>query len=103
MSNTSEANIILVGPVTPHPNADKLELTQVGGYQMVVGKGQFKEGDLAVFVQPDCVVPQTEPFRFIWGSYAEADPNMEPKPSSCQSPGVVSSLVASARNGARVC
>lgn len=73
MSNTSEANIILVGPVTPHPNADKLELTQVGGYQMVVGKGQFKEGDLAVFVQPDCVVPQTEPFKFIWQDHVGLD------------------------------
>ncbi len=73
MSNTSEANIILVGPVTPHPNADKLELTQVGGYQMVVGKGQFKEGDIAVFVQPDCVVPQTEPFKFIWQDHVGLD------------------------------
>lgn len=73
MSNTSEANIILVGPVTPHPNADKLELTLVGGYQMVIGKGQFKEGDLAVFIQPDCVVPQTEPFKFIWGDHVGLD------------------------------
>lgn len=75
MSNTSEANIVKIGPVTAHPNADKLELTQVGGYQMVIGKEQFKEGDLAVFIQPDCVVPQTEPFRFIWGYYAENDPS----------------------------
>ena len=73
MSNMSEANIIKIGPVTAHPNADKLELTQVGGYQMVVGKGQFKEGDLAVFVQPDCVVPQTEPFKFIWQDHVGLD------------------------------
>ncbi len=73
MSNTSEANIVKIGPVTAHPNADKLELTQVGGYQMVIGKGQFKEGDLAVFVQPDCVVPQTEPFKFIWQDHVGID------------------------------
>lgn len=72
MSNTSEVNVVKIGPITPHPNADKLDLTMVGGYQMVIGKDQFKEGDLAVFIQPDCVVPQTEPFRFIWGSYAES-------------------------------
>ncbi len=75
MSNTSEVNVVRIAEVTPHPNADKLELTLVGGYQMVIGKGQFKEGDLAVFIQPDSVVPQTEPFRFIWGSYAETDPD----------------------------
>lgn len=73
MSNTSEANIIRVGTILPHPNADKLELTMVGGYQMVVGKGQFKEGDLAVFVQPDCVVPQTDPFKFIWADHVGID------------------------------
>lgn len=73
MSNTSEANIIRVGPVNPHPNVDKLELTQVGGYQMVIGKGQFTEGDLAVFIQSDNVVPQTEPFKFIWQDHVGVD------------------------------
>jgi hypothetical protein len=73
MSNTSEANVIVVGPILSHPNADKLELTMVGGYQMVIGKGQFKEGDLAVFVQPDCVVPQTDPFKFIWQDHVGLD------------------------------
>jgi len=59
MSNTSEVNVVKIEEVTPHPNADKLELTMVGGYQMVIGKGQFKTGDLAVFIQSDCVVPYT--------------------------------------------
>jgi hypothetical protein len=67
MSDTHEANIVRVGPILPHPNADKLELTMVGGYQVVIGKGNFKEGDLAVYIQPDSVVPQTEAFKFIWG------------------------------------
>lgn len=69
MSNTHEANVVRVGPILPHPNADKLEITMVGGYQVVIGKGNFKEGDLAVYVQPDSVVPQTKPFEFIWGQY----------------------------------
>lgn len=63
MSNTSEVNVVRVGPVTTHPNADKLELTMVGGYQMVIGKDQFKEGDLAVFIQPDSVVPGAKHLR----------------------------------------
>jgi hypothetical protein len=31
-------------------------------------KDADKVGDLAVYVQPDSVVPTTEPFRFIWES-----------------------------------
>jgi len=73
MSNTHEANIIRVGPILPHPNADKLELTMVSGYQVVIGKGSFVEGDLAIYIQPDSVVPQTEPFKFIWQKHVGID------------------------------
>jgi hypothetical protein len=45
----------------------------VGGYQIVTGKGNFKEGDLAVYIQPDSVVPQTEPFKFIWADHVGID------------------------------
>lgn len=43
--------------VYPHPNADKLELVQVMGYQCVVFKDKYKAGDLIVFVKPDNVLP----------------------------------------------
>ena len=71
--DTHRAIVYRIGEVRPHPNADKLELTYLGGYQMVVGKGQYKLGDLAVFIQPDSVVPQTEPFKFIWEGYVGID------------------------------
>lgn len=61
-----QANIVCIGEILPHPNADKLEITKVEGYQIVVGKGNFKTGDLAVYIQPDSIVPQTVPFQFIW-------------------------------------
>ena len=67
------ANVVRVGEILPHPNADKLELTHVEGYQIVVGKGNFKTGDLAVYIQPDSVVPQTEPFKFIWQDHIGID------------------------------
>jgi len=73
MSDTHEANIVRIGAILPHPNADKLEITMVGGYQVVIGKGSFKEGDLAVYIQPDSVVPQTEPFKFIWQEHVGID------------------------------
>ena len=46
--------------VLPHPNADKLELAQIGGeggYISIVGKGQFWPGDLAIYIPPDSVLP----------------------------------------------
>jgi hypothetical protein len=63
------ANLIRVGDILPHTNADTLELILIEGYQVVVKKGEFKTGDLAVYIQPDSVVPVTEPFRFIWEPY----------------------------------
>jgi len=80
MSDTHEVKVVRVGGILPHPNADKLQLTMVGGFQIVIGKGQFKEGDLAVYIQPDSVVPQTDPFRFIWGNSTEPQSVTEPIP-----------------------
>lgn len=59
-------NIVRLTEPRVHSNADSLELFDIVGYQVVVKKGQFKAGDLAVYIQPDSVVPQTEPFKFIW-------------------------------------
>ena len=62
--------IVRINDIKPHLNADMLELINpLGGYQVVVRKGEFKVGDLAVYVYPDSVVPQTEPFKFIWENY----------------------------------
>lgn len=65
-----QTNIVRLGEPRKHPNADSLELYDIGGYQCVTKIGAFKAGDLAVYIQPDSVVPQTEPFRFIWEQYA---------------------------------
>lgn len=65
------ANIVRINEIISHKNADNLEIVVIGGYQAVVRKGDFTIGDLAVYIQPDSVVPQTEPFRFIWGPYSE--------------------------------
>lgn len=68
----------------PDPETTSLELVAINldpdatdnddyGYQVVVKKGQFISGDLAVYIQPDSVVPQTEPFKFIWEQYVGID------------------------------
>ena len=69
-----QANIVRVETILPHPDPEtvNLELIPIGEYQVVVRKGEFKVGDLGVYIQPDSVVPQTKPFRFIWEPYLES-------------------------------
>ena len=73
MNSTHRANVVRIEALLPHNNADNLELVHIGGYQCVVRKGSFKVGDLAVYIQPDSVVPQTEPFKFIWEGHVGLD------------------------------
>lgn len=41
----------------PHPNADAIEICRVGDYQSIVRKGQFQDGDLAVYIPEQAIVP----------------------------------------------
>lgn len=43
--------------VNHHPNADKLDIVKVLGYDCIVGRDQYKVGDLIVFIQPDSILP----------------------------------------------
>lgn len=47
-----------IGDVLPHPNADRLEIVQVKGTQVVTLKGQFKAGDWAAYFPPDIMIPE---------------------------------------------
>ncbi len=44
--------------IEPHPNADAIEIARVGDYQSIVKKGQFNEGDLAVYIPEQSVLPE---------------------------------------------
>lgn len=58
--------IINVGELRQHPNADRLVLTTVGGWQVVVGCEQFKSGDPAIYIPPDFTVDIARPeFAFL--------------------------------------
>ena len=43
--------------IEAHPNADAIEIARVGDYQSIVKKGQFQDGDLAVYIPEQAVVP----------------------------------------------
>lgn len=54
--------VVRVGPVAKHPNADSLSITTVlGGYPVIVRTGEFGEGDLAAYVPIDAIVPIDDP------------------------------------------
>jgi hypothetical protein len=66
-----KAPIVHITELLLHPNADTLEIVQILGYQVVVKKGQYKVGDLAVYLFPDSVVPQIPAFAWLWEGYME--------------------------------
>ena len=46
--------------ILPHENADRLSIARIGGeggYECVVGKDQFQDGDEAIYIPPDSVLP----------------------------------------------
>ena len=67
MSNsTHRVNVVRIEEILPHPNADTLGIVYIGGYQCVVKKDAYRMGHLALYIQPDTIVPATEPFKFLW-------------------------------------
>jgi len=60
----------LIVPVTtiealkPHPNADRLELAQVLGWQLVVPRGQYQVGEKLVYFPIDTLLPLDVSERF---------------------------------------
>lgn len=59
--------VVRLGPVIKHDNADTLGITMVhGGYPCIVRLGEFSEGDLAVYIPVDAIVPTDSPrFAFL--------------------------------------
>jgi RNA ligase (TIGR02306 family) len=43
--------------ILPHPNADALELAQVGLYRAVVRLNQYRTGDLAIYIPEAAILP----------------------------------------------
>ena len=59
------ASIARIASIQPIAKADRLELASIKGWRCVVGKGQFKEGDLAIYFEIDSVLPVREEFEFL--------------------------------------
>jgi tRNA-binding EMAP/Myf-like protein len=66
------AEVFRVGKIEKHPNADRLGIVKLHDFIFVVGLDDFKEGDLAVFIEPDSVVPDTSSFEWLWANNEKA-------------------------------
>ena len=49
--------IVKIEDVSQHPNADRLEIVKILGFDVVVGKGCFKKGDLTAYIPEASIVP----------------------------------------------
>lgn len=55
-----------IDEIVPIEGADAIELAKIGGWQAVVKKNEFQEGDICVYFEIDSFVPvNEEPFKFL--------------------------------------
>ena len=50
--------IVTIGEIMEHPNADRLEIAKVGdtAWQTIVGKGSYQKGDQAIYIPIDSLL-----------------------------------------------
>ncbi len=59
------ASIQTIDKLEPIANADAIEKATILGWQCVVKKGEFKEGDRCVYLEIDSVLPDKPEFEFM--------------------------------------
>lgn len=77
--STHSIEIVELTEIEPHPNADRMELTRVWGWQCCIGKGQFRPGDRAIYIPPDYVVPRRPEFEFLFRDPARTEERIRVK------------------------
>jgi RNA ligase (TIGR02306 family) len=59
------ASIQKIIHLEPIPNADAIEKATVLGWELIVKKNEFKQGDLAVYCEIDSLLPDRPEFEFL--------------------------------------
>ena len=59
------ASIQRIKALEPIENADAIEIARVLGWQLIVKKGEFLPGDLAVYCEIDSLMPEKPEFEFL--------------------------------------
>lgn len=57
--------VVRVDDVKPIPGRDRVECAVVGGWTIMVRKGDFRPGDLGIYFEIDSQVPAKKPFEFL--------------------------------------
>jgi RNA ligase (TIGR02306 family) len=55
------ARVVTIDGVTPIAGADAIECAQIGGWTVVIKKGEYQVGDLAVYFEIDSFLPEGNP------------------------------------------
>ena len=61
--NRELAYVVSIDAIEPIVGSDNCEAAVVGGWRVMVRKGTFKAGDLAVYFEIDSKVPEPEPLE----------------------------------------
>lgn len=56
--STLKVEICKIEEVSSHPNADRLDLVTIKGWNCVTGKNSFTVGDLALYIPIDSILPE---------------------------------------------
>jgi len=59
------ATIQKITALEPIANKDRIELASILGWKVIVGKGEFQVGDLAVYCEYDTLLPIKQEFEFL--------------------------------------
>ncbi len=72
-----KVEVVRIVDVRPHGNADTLELATVGGWQMCVRKGAYKNGDPVVYIEQGTSIPRDVAERLGVTSYLSEKTNID--------------------------
>lgn len=64
------ASVQTIKSIKEHPDADRLSLAEVGGFQAVIQKEMFSEGEKVLYIEPDNVLPTDQDWAQPYLKYA---------------------------------
>lgn len=56
--STYKVPLTTILEINPHSNAERLEIATIYGFQVVVGKGKYKAGDVVIYIPIDSILPK---------------------------------------------
>ena len=70
-----EVPVVRIGHIERHSNADSLSLTEIDGCPVVIRTTDFKEGDLAIYLPVESLIPEGKPWVKIHCSHLKFKAN----------------------------